>query len=255
METVKAVARRRDGPPPRKWFNVGGRGRGIQHKGPLIITAALAPFDFEGPRKATSPSPPSSRRGVFRFCRVRRARGAHRRRGRQSSHRPRGDRFRRSHSQWSLWTVLEMLRSPAWVGAGGCRGRGRRRGVGTSALRGDARATVSPAGRRVARPGAAWPAWGTARLRSNSTFAWRRANPRRSARRPGVRGGGLPRFCATKSSPPRSSSRYRCKPGKNSPTPRERRRRTRYRASWDRTCPRSSSRPSRIRGRRRTRWR
>ena len=52
--TLRAVARAQAAHPPRKWFNVGGRGRGLQHKGPLIITAALAPFDFEGPRKATS---------------------------------------------------------------------------------------------------------------------------------------------------------------------------------------------------------
>ena len=125
METVRAVARLKDGPPPRKWFNVGGRGRGLQHKGPLIITAALAPFDFEGPRKATSAlAALEAAAGCSDFvaCVAQEALTVDAD-GKALTVQEATD-FADHTLQWSMWTVLEMLRSPAWVGAGGAGGAG-----------------------------------------------------------------------------------------------------------------------------------
>ena len=62
LETIKAIAELKDGPPPKKKWGFkdmvtgsGGSGGGAPttHKGPLIITAVVTPFDFEGPRKST----------------------------------------------------------------------------------------------------------------------------------------------------------------------------------------------------------
>lgn len=125
METVKAVARLKDGPPPRKWFNVGGRARGLEHKGPLIITAALAPFDFEGPRKATSAlAALEAAAGCSDFvaCVAQEALTVDAD-GKALTVQEATD-FADHTLQWSMWTVLEMLRSPAWVGAEGAGGAG-----------------------------------------------------------------------------------------------------------------------------------
>ena len=242
------------GPPPRKWFNVGGRGRGLQHKGPLIITAALAPFDFEGPRKATSAlAALEAAAGCSDFvaCVAQEALTVDAD-GKALTVQEATD-FADHTLQWSMWTVLEMLRSPAWVGAGGAGGAGNaaawERWLSAETLR----ATVSgrPEGRETGC-GVASVGHGAAKIELNfrveegQSAAIRQATASAAADSP---------FLRDEIFASAGSSRYRCKPGKNSPTPRERRRRTRYRASWDRTCPRSSSRPSRIRGRRRTRWR
>ena len=51
LVTLEAVARLKDGPSQRGWFNVGGS-QGITHRGPALIVAAMTPFAFEGPRKS-----------------------------------------------------------------------------------------------------------------------------------------------------------------------------------------------------------
>jgi len=59
LETIRAIAELKDGPPPKKkWGFKGmgggaGEGAGVAHAGPLLITAVVCPFDFEGPRKGT----------------------------------------------------------------------------------------------------------------------------------------------------------------------------------------------------------
>lgn len=60
LETIKAIAELKDGPPPKKKWGfkgmvAGGGGAApiAAHSGPLLITAVVTPFDFEGPRKST----------------------------------------------------------------------------------------------------------------------------------------------------------------------------------------------------------
>lgn len=59
LETIKAIAELKDGPPPKKKWGfkgvIGGASNDPppQHQGPLVITAVVCPFDFEGPRKGT----------------------------------------------------------------------------------------------------------------------------------------------------------------------------------------------------------
>jgi hypothetical protein len=55
LETIKAIAELKDGPPPKKTWGFkgmvgGGENPVITHAGPLLITAVVTPFDFEGPR-------------------------------------------------------------------------------------------------------------------------------------------------------------------------------------------------------------
>ena len=225
-------------PPPRKWFNVGGRARGLEPGARSSSPPRSPPSTSRDRARPPPPSPPSKPPPGVPTCRRRVAQEALTvdADGKALTVQEATD-FADHTLQWSMWTVLEMLRSPAWVGAEGAGGAGATPRRGTERCPPRRFAPSSRAGRRVARPGAAWPAWATARRRSNSTFARRRGNPRRSAGRPRPRR-RTRRFCATTSSRRRSSSRCLCKPGKISPIPRERRRRTRYRVSWDRTCPR-----------------
>ena len=119
LETIKAIAELKDGPPPKKkWGFKGmvGSGRGgaeplAAHSGPLIITAVVTPFDFEGPRKGTQtveyleavqaaadlvtvvPQEALTKDGAGEALTVQEA-----------------TEFADTTLQWSLWTLLEMLR-------------------------------------------------------------------------------------------------------------------------------------------------
>ena len=121
LVTIDAVARLKDGPSQRGWFNVGGS-QGITHRGPVFIVAAMTPFAFEGPRKSTDAIEAllAAQKRAYAVAVVPQEALT----GGVSQN---GDpltvaevtELADATVQWSAWTILEMFASPAWVGLDG----------------------------------------------------------------------------------------------------------------------------------------
>ena len=121
LKMVESLARLKDGPSQRGWFNVGGS-QGITHRGPAFIVAAMTPFAFEGPRKSADAveallAAQKSADAVTVVPQEALTGGVA----------ANGDPLTVAEvteladitAQWSAWTILEMLASPAWVGLDG----------------------------------------------------------------------------------------------------------------------------------------
>ena len=131
LETVKAIARLKDGEAPqRKWSLSGfvGRSRAnaIAHRGPVLISAVVCPFDFEGPRKSALAAEflDAAQMASDVVCAVPQASLTESSEGTALTV-AEATEYADTTLQWSAWTVLEMLRSPAWVGTNAAGGAGK----------------------------------------------------------------------------------------------------------------------------------
>ena len=121
LVTLEAVARLKDGPSQRGWFNVGGS-QGITHRGPALIVAAMTPFAFEGPRKSADAVEAllaaQKRADAVTVVPQEALTG-----GVAANGDPltvaEVTELADATAQWSAWTVLEMFKSPAWIGLDG----------------------------------------------------------------------------------------------------------------------------------------
>jgi hypothetical protein len=119
--TLEAVARLKDGPSQRGWFNVGGS-QGITHRGPVFIVAAMTPFAFEGPRKSTDAIEAllaaQKRADAVAVVPQEALTGGVAQNGDPLTV-AEVTELADATVQWSAWTILEMFASPAWVGLDG----------------------------------------------------------------------------------------------------------------------------------------
>ena len=121
LKMVESLARLKDGPSQRGWFNVGGS-QGITHRGPAFIVAAMTPFAFEGPRKSADAVEAllaaQKRADAVTVVPQEALTG-----GVAANGDPltvaEVTELADTTAQWSAWTVLEMFASPAWVGLDG----------------------------------------------------------------------------------------------------------------------------------------
>ena len=121
LVTLEAVARLKDGPSQRGWFNVGGS-QGITHRGPALIVAAMTPFAFEGPRKSADAVEAllaaQKRADAVTIVPQEALTG-----GVAANGDPltvaEVTELADATAQWSAWTILEMFKSPAWIGLDG----------------------------------------------------------------------------------------------------------------------------------------
>ena len=103
------------------WFTKGGS-QGITHAGPVLIVSVMTPFAFEGPRKTTDAI--DLLREAQKYAD---AVTVVPQENLTSGVSANGDpltvtevtQLADATVQWSAWTVLEMLRSPAWIGLDG----------------------------------------------------------------------------------------------------------------------------------------
>lgn len=119
---LQQIAAIKDGPNQRGWFNVGGS-QGISHKGPLFVIAAITPFSFEGPRKTSESIELLNEAQKFADAvavvpQESLTSGVSAETGEALTVQEVTE-LADATAQWSAWTVLEMLRSPAWVGLDG----------------------------------------------------------------------------------------------------------------------------------------
>lgn len=131
LETVKAIARLKDGEAPqRKWSLSGFVGKSkanaIAHRGPLLVSAVVCPFDFEGPRKSALAAEflDAAQMAADVVCAVPQASLTESSEGTALTV-AEATEYADTTLQWSAWTVLEMLRSPAWVGTNAAGGAGK----------------------------------------------------------------------------------------------------------------------------------
>ena len=131
LETVKAIARLKDGEAPqRKWSLSGFVGKSkanaIAHRGPLLVSAVVCPFDFEGPRKSALAAEflDAAQMAADVVCVVPQASLTESSEGTALTV-AEATEYADTTLQWSAWTVLEMLRSPAWVGTNATGGAGK----------------------------------------------------------------------------------------------------------------------------------
>lgn len=121
LVTIDAVARLKDGPSQRGWFNVGGS-QGITHRGPVFIVAAMTPFAFEGPRKSTDAIEAllaaQKRADAVAVVPQEALTGGVAQNGDPLTV-AEVTELADATVQWSAWTILEMFASPAWVGLDG----------------------------------------------------------------------------------------------------------------------------------------
>ena len=121
LVTIDAVARLKDGPSQRGWFNVGGS-QGITHRGPVFIVAAMTPFAFEGPRKSTDAIEAllaaQKRADAVAVVPQEALTGGVSQNGDPLTV-AEVTELADATVQWSAWTILEMFASPAWVGLDG----------------------------------------------------------------------------------------------------------------------------------------
>ena len=121
LKMVESLARLKDGPSQRGWFNVGGS-QGITHRGPAFIVAAMTPFAFEGPRKSAD-----AVEALLAAQKCADAVTVVPQEALTGGVAANGDpltvaevtELADTTAQWSAWTVLEMFASPAWVGLDG----------------------------------------------------------------------------------------------------------------------------------------
>ena len=121
LKMVESLARLKDGPSQRGWFNVGGS-QGITHRGPALIVAAMTPFAFEGPRKSADAVEAllaaQKRADAVTVVPQEALTG-----GVAANGDPltvaEVTELADATAQWSAWTILEMFASPAWVGLDG----------------------------------------------------------------------------------------------------------------------------------------
>jgi len=132
----------------------GGGGRAPEHNGPLLITAVVCPFDFEGPRKAAQSAEYIGAAQVAADLVVVVPQEAltQATAGQDYSVKE-ATEFADTTLQWSLWTLLEMLRSPVWVGANGAGGAGNLLAWDHELTAAELRAVVTGRGGRTAPPG------------------------------------------------------------------------------------------------------
>ena len=131
LETVKAIARLKDGEAPqRKWSLSGFVGKSkanaIAHRGPVLVSAVVCPFDFEGPRKSALAAEflDAAQMAADVVCAVPQASLTESSEGTALTV-AEATEYADTTLQWSAWTVLEMLRSPAWVGTNAAGGAGK----------------------------------------------------------------------------------------------------------------------------------
>ena len=131
LETVKAIARLKDGEAPRRKWSLSGfvgrsRANAIAHRGPVLISAVVCPFDFEGPRKSALAAEflDAAQMASDVVCAVPQASLTESSEGTALTV-AEATEYADTTLQWSAWTVLEMLRSPAWVGTNAAGGAGK----------------------------------------------------------------------------------------------------------------------------------
>ena len=91
-----------------------------------IVSAVVCPFDFEGPRKSALAAEflDAAQMAADVVCAVPQASLTESSEGTALTV-AEATEYADTTLQWSAWTVLEMLRSPAWVGTNAAGGAGK----------------------------------------------------------------------------------------------------------------------------------